>query len=388
MRTKLLDVLQIPMSVRQEFVQDSVRKNDISLLVICLVIAVAEVYNILRVLLWSQSGLGTLNNRIYFGMYCTLLMIVVVWLLIRKSLRKISFSKQWGAQYTTIMLIFLWNLCLNAYDLYRNTNAGVTIFTTALLSLATFIQMSSIFSLICFGSGYVLFQLLVVSYLSSGQELNLTITFAVALSVSLTHAHHTCVSLQQRLQINQINVTLQELAKTDPLTGLLNKITLEYHAKQYLQYAQQNGFTLFIIDLDDFKAVNDQYGHPCGDRVLAETAARLRLVFSQAAGVGRIGGDEFAVIFNRSLERESALELGAQIIEELSTIRWLHQTIGVCCSVGVCVCTSSLSYDAVYTETDRMLYQAKRNGKGRCCFHLLAADDLSLAQDTDKYSAL
>ncbi|MDR3766156.1 MAG: GGDEF domain-containing protein [Butyricicoccus sp.] len=386
MRAKLLDFLQIPPSIRPEFLQDSVKKNDISLFVICLIIAVTELYNIARVVLWSPSGLRTLNNRIYFGMYCTLLAVVGFWMLIRKCLRKTSFPKQWTAQYTVILLIFLWNLCLNAYDLHRNANAGVTVFTTALLGLSAFIQMSSIFSLICFGSGYLLFQLLVASHMSSGQELNLTITFAVALLVSLTRAHHASVSLQQQQQINQINIKLQELAKTDPLTGLLNKITLECHADQYLQYASRKGFTLFIVDLDDFKSVNDQYGHPCGDRVLVETADSLRLVFSQSAGIGRIGGDEFAVIFTQSLEQEAALALGAQIIKELSDIRWDGQSIGVCCSVGVCTCTSCVSYDTIYTETDRMLYQAKRSGKGRCCFHLLGSDDLVVAQDADTCS--
>lgn len=384
MKSKLFAFLRIPASIRSDFLNDSVRKNDISLLVICLVVAASELYNIARVLLWSKSKLGTLNNRIYFGMYCTLLAIVVIWLLLRKPLRKMKVSKQWGAQYTVVMLIFLWNMCLNAYDLHRNANAGTTVFTTALLGIAAFIQMSSLFSLICFGFGYLMYQLLVASFLSSGQELNLTITFAMSLAVSLTRAHHASVNLQQQNQISQINVKLQELAKTDRLTGLLNKITLEFYAEQYLQCAPNKGFTLFIVDLDDFKSVNDQYGHPCGDRVLVETAERLRLVFSQAVGIGRIGGDEFAVIFNRALTQETALALGTQMIQELSHICWADHPIHVCCSVGACACTSCVSYDTVYMETDRMLYQAKRNGKGQCCFHHLVMDDSMRSQNEDQ----
>ena len=71
MKSKLFAFLRIPASIRSDFLNDSVRKNDISLLVICLVVAASELYNIARVLLWSKSKLGTLNNRIYSGMYCT-----------------------------------------------------------------------------------------------------------------------------------------------------------------------------------------------------------------------------------------------------------------------------------------------------------------------------
>ena len=70
-RHNLLSYLQIPGYIRQEFLHESKRKNDVSLHIICVVIFVIEFYNLARVLLWSKSGLGTQNNRIYFP--CTVL---------------------------------------------------------------------------------------------------------------------------------------------------------------------------------------------------------------------------------------------------------------------------------------------------------------------------
>ena len=83
-----LDHLQIPRYIRQEFLEESVRKNDFSLRIICGIIFAAELFNIARVVFWSQSGLGTRNNRIYFTMYCILILLAVLWLALRRPLRR------------------------------------------------------------------------------------------------------------------------------------------------------------------------------------------------------------------------------------------------------------------------------------------------------------
>lgn len=369
-KERVLDWLLVPAGIRQDFLHESVRKNDLSMIVICGIILVVELYNLARVLFWSASGLRTLNNRIYFGAYCVLLAVAVLWLCLRRKLHRTAVRTQLYVHYGMVMLLFAWHVLLNAYDLYRNSSSGVIIFITAVLGLAIFIQMQPWYSLLSFGLGYLLFQLLAAPLLSAGEELNLTISFLVALAVSVTNAHHAAVNLLQRQQITQINQKLREMIEQDPLTGLLNKITIEHRTEQLLQdMGQDSGLTLYIIDLDDFKSVNDQYGHPCGDYVLKEMAGRLREVFAGAAGIGRIGGDEFAVLMARPLTQQQALGLGEQIIGALRDIQWQRQTVVVRCSVGTCVCTEkNMSYSALYAQTDRMLYLAKRSGKGRCCY--------------------
>ena len=138
-----------------------------------------------------------------------------------------------------------------------------------------------------------------------GYYLCLGVHFAVALAVSLAHAHHISVMLKQQKQIVEMNAKLQELVHQDPLTGLLNKTTVECWAEQLLQRPEQTGeatgLTLFLVDLDEFKEINDRYGHPCGDYVLVETAEALRRVFPDATSLGRIGGDEFAILYSDRL---------------------------------------------------------------------------------------
>lgn len=357
--------------IRQEFLQESVRKNNFSLQIICMIIFPVELFNIARVLLWSQSGLGTRNNRIYFSMYCLLIIIGVLWLALRGPLRRTSSRLQWTVQYIVTWLLFLWHMGLNTYDLYRNPDAGTTVLTTALLGLALLIQAPPGYSIALYGAGYLLFRVLMAPRLDAGDRLNLTITFVVGLAVSLAQAHHTAVSLKQQKQIVEMNAQLQGQVQLDLLTGLLNKTTVERRVKQLLEdsehTARTGGLTLFLFDLDEFKGINDRYGHPCGDHVLAETAGVMRCAFPDAAALGRIGGDEFAVLYDRPITEDQAQTLGERLVEQLGAIQWQSESLKVQCSVGVCVCVRpGCTYQQVYAETDRMLYQAKKNGKGRC----------------------
>lgn len=371
-----LSALQIPGYIRQEFLQETVRKNDFSLRIICVIIFAAEFYNLLRVVLWSPSGLGTRNNQIYFSMYCILILIAALWLALRRRVQRAPVRVHLAAQYVMTGAIFLWHMVLNAYDLYRDSTAGTTVLTTALLGLALLIQSPPWYSAAQFGVGYLLFGAVMAPLLETGDRLNLTIAFAVALAVSLVNAHHVCVMLKQQKQIVEINAKLQELVHRDPLTRLLNKTTLECWAEQVLhdleRAGRSSGMTLFLMDLDEFKRINDRCGHPCGDHVLVETAEAMRRAFPDAAGLGRIGGDEFAALYDRPLTEAHAMALGRGLAEQLGKIQWQEQPLEIRCSVGVCICTQSpCTYRQLYTETDRMLYQAKETGRGRCCVRQL-----------------
>lgn len=368
--------LQIPGYIRQEFLTESVRKNNFSLQIICVIIFAVELFNIARVLFWSQSGLGTRNNRIYFSMYCILILVAVLWLVLRRGLKRAPAGVQWTAQYVVTYPILLWHIGLNTYDLYRDPAAGTTVLTTALLGLALLIQSPPWYSTVLFSVGYLVFRAIMAPLLDVGGRHNLTITFVVALAVSLANAHHTSVMLKQQKQIIEINAKLQELVQLDPLTGLLNKTTVECWAEQVLcgleRTGRSGGLTLFLADLDEFKGINDHYGHPCGDHVLVETAEAMRRAFPDAAGLGRVGGDEFAVLYDRPLTQAHAMDLGRGLVERLGTIQWQGQPLAIQCSVGVCICTRpQYTYQQLYAETDQMLYRAKETGKGRCCVRQL-----------------
>lgn len=373
MKKKVFGFLTIPSDVRGAFLSESIQKNHFSLWVICVIIFGAELYNIARVLLWSQAGLGTLNNRIYFGMYCALLAVGVLTLVLQRLLRSAPLRRRWIAQYVMIFLMFAWHIGLNLYDLSRDPQGGTMIFTTAILGLGVFIQMSALYSVPMFVLGYSVFMAIAGPVLDEGTKVNLSITSTVALGVSLTGSRHAVISLQQRREISQINAQLRELVHRDPLTGLLNKTAMQHRVEQCLGQEGKPA-ALVMLDLDDFGAVNNRYGHPCGDHVLEETGRLLRSVFSDADGIGRVGGDEFAVILTRAIDAEEAAALGDRLIREISAIRWQGRLVGACGSIGICLSEEGAApFSQLYQETDQALYDAKRSGKGCCRCRFLPA---------------
>lgn len=369
MYKKLHGYLGIPPEIREEYWREALQKNSLSLGAICVMIFGVELYNMVRVLFLSPSGLTTRNNRIYFGFYCVLLLLAALWMVLRTVRNRAPWPVQWGVQYGMVVLLTLWHISLNAYDLRAQPDGDVTVYVTAILALGVFVRMPAVFSLPCIGAGYGLFLCASAPNLSSGCLVNLTITTIVALGISFTNSHHAVNDLTQHKELQEMNARLQELAYLDPLTGLLNTGALKSWADRYLENtAALGGVTLFIIDMDNFKQINDTYGHPCGDEVLKETALQMRHVFQQAGQLGRIGGDEFAAALSGPMDEADAQAMGDRLIRAVSEIRLEDNLVEVKCSVGVCWSTQpGLSYTQLYREADQALYQAKREGKGHCC---------------------
>lgn len=369
MLTKLKDFFIIPSAIQSEFQQDSLQKNKLSLWLISIMIFGMELFNLARVLFFSQSGLGTLNNRIYFSMYCVLLLGAAFSLLLQYKLRTASVRAQYGVQIGSVAFFFLWHILLNVYDLIRDPQAESYVFISALVGLAMFIQMPGKWSAIFFGAGYALFMALSGSMLDGGTVINLTIMTCVAMAITITRSHHTAIELAQRKEINRINAHLQLLLKKDPLTGLLNKKAFQDCAERALNtLAAPESLALLMIDIDDFKQVNDQHGHPCGDYVLEQTARKIQEAFPDASSIGRIGGDEFSALLPADRNVLALEKRGVQFAKETLEMSWQGKLLQIHCSIGVVwVGTAGISYARAYQEMDDALYEAKQNGKNSCC---------------------
>ena len=162
---------------------------------------------------------------------------------------------------------------------------------------------------------------------------------------------------------------LLEQAQKDSLTGLLNQSAARSRAAELIEGRRPEEIqALMILDLDNFKNVNDQYGHLCGDAVLTDLAACLKRQFRGSDVIGRIGGDEFAV-FLSSLSQAS--DAGVKAGEILAAIAALPlegaPDLQLSCSVGIALCPADgADYQRLYQCADLALYQAKSQGKA--CF--------------------
>ncbi len=158
----------------------------------------------------------------------------------------------------------------------------------------------------------------------------------------------------------------ERAASTDPLTGLLNRRGFSDTLRSHI--AGTGTSALLYIDLDGFKAINDCGGHDLGDRVLADVAHCLHGCLRASDPVGRIGGDEFAVLVTNLLEVEDAYRLANKIIDTIGDIRIAdHPGLALGASIGVCLLPhpEAKCVDAVMRVADMLMYRAKRAGKNR-----------------------
>jgi diguanylate cyclase (GGDEF)-like protein len=194
-----------------------------------------------------------------------------------------------------------------------------------------------------------------------------------ALSVALV-GPLIAIALYQRSSFKAMRA--MRLALTDPLTGLGNHRNFHERLQRELTLAEQNGaaLSLCLVDIDNFKRVNDRYGHPVGDRVLGEVASRLR----QGGESFRLGGDEFAVLLP-GLDERAAIAVARSIVARVGTGE-IEQVGSVTVSAGVAAYPAQgVGRDELIRLADSALYWAKEDGKNRARTYQ-ATSTLELAQ--------
>ncbi len=173
-------------------------------------------------------------------------------------------------------------------------------------------------------------------------------------------------------KISNINVFKQEIeqleheSKTDSLTGVYNKMATGEMIDAYLRTHEEKAHMLLLIDVDDFKKVNDTYGHQNGDAVLVHVIQNLREHYTREEIIGRIGGDEFVVFIGGVENKEEMIEK-AQSLQELLKIPFIagDTTIPISASVGIAMCPEAgTCYEELLYCADNVLYEVKASGKG------------------------
>lgn len=157
---------------------------------------------------------------------------------------------------------------------------------------------------------------------------------------------------------------LIDQAQRDSLTGLLHKNAAKQSVEDYLEGAAISQGIMLLIDLDDFKQVNDQYGHLCGDALIADTAGVLHREFRNSDIISRVGGDEFLVFLPSITERRMKERIHSlrQALEEIK----VSNTKGiVSCSIGASIYPDhAVNFNSLYKCADLALYYAKSKKKG------------------------
>ncbi|HTK59425.1 MAG TPA: EAL domain-containing protein [Sphingomicrobium sp.] len=177
-------------------------------------------------------------------------------------------------------------------------------------------------------------------------------------------------------KMRQSEVELDRLARQDSLTGLANREMLRRALDDALVGAvrRKHRCSIFLMDLDRFKAVNDTLGHPAGDTLLRLVSLRLREVIGEAGQVGRLGGDEFEVVLPSISNKDELAGLAQGIIDSLSRPYTINGTaVSIGASVGIVTSDyDDRTSDDLMRDADLALYAAKAAGKG--CYRFFAPE--------------
>ncbi len=178
---------------------------------------------------------------------------------------------------------------------------------------------------------------------------------------------HLVVSLTDITEIENERKLFEVAASTDALTGIANRLKFNTILEQQIALSRRykEPFSLILYDIDDFKKVNDTYGHHVGDQVLVALTNSVSQNIRESDTFARWGGEEFGIILPQTKKRE-AVELADKIRKNIEELRF-GEGFKLTCSFGVKEYEDDASSDVFIQGVDVYLYQAKKQGKNRVC---------------------
>lgn len=160
---------------------------------------------------------------------------------------------------------------------------------------------------------------------------------------------------------------ISEKSKYDFLTQLYNRETFEKEFNDFLNSrdnSKENFDALFLIDLDNFKEINDVFGHRMGDKILHEAAGTLKHSLRSSDLLGRLGGDEFILLIKNAPNIEAIHKIAQKLNSSLTkTYTKNNKSISISCSIGISIIDTDFSFKKAYKNADKALYHVKYNGR-------------------------
>lgn len=164
------------------------------------------------------------------------------------------------------------------------------------------------------------------------------------------------------------SAALEKDIQMDSMTGLFNRKYTERHISRLLTEEMSDGL-LFLVDLDEFKRVNDQKGHQSGDALIKRTAAVLADHAGPSDIAGRVGGDEFMLFLKGFRSKDEGVQIASELINQVGRI-FTVMDMKQSCSIGiVTIHKGEMSFPVAYKTADNALYKAKEAGRGTYFWH-------------------
>ena len=195
--------------------------------------------------------------------------------------------------------------------------------------------------------------------------------FALALVIAIFFCVVMVINIVGKIRSNNKKKELEDKADTDLLTGLNNKLATERKIKDYMAQNPNKQCMMFMIDIDNFKKINDTMGHAFGDEVLRSLGIQIGAIFRASDIIGRVGGDEF-MVFLKDVSTDEAILKEARKMEVFFKNFQAGEYVKykATASIGVAVFPQEGNdFETLYKAADQGVYKAKKRGKNQLAFY-------------------
>ena len=195
--------------------------------------------------------------------------------------------------------------------------------------------------------------------------------FALALVIAIFFCVVMVINIVGKIRSNDRKKELEDKADTDLLTGLNNKLATERKIKDYMAKNPDKQSMMFILDIDNFKKINDTMGHAFGDEVLRSLGIQIGSIFRASDIIGRVGGDEF-MVFLKDIPNDETILKEAKKVETFFKGFQAGEYVKykATASIGAAIFPQEGSdFETLYKAADQGLYKAKKRGKNQLAFY-------------------
>jgi diguanylate cyclase (GGDEF)-like protein len=315
---------------------------------------------------WSQGIIGS---------HIVLLIIMIGFFLITYRLknRTQANTAMHVLQYLVVVVIMASGIAIVTFDQLVTTN--ITPFLLTCIVTGAIFILRPLASFLIYAASYAAYFSLLALTITDPQVLlsnrvNGITAIGVGFLLSLILWHYNHTNIMQKRRIESQQKQLEQMAYMDPLTNLPNRRLLEriVNREFFLMRNYGHDTVIIMLDIDDFKNINDTYGHPVGDSILMQLAEMLKNNVRESDTVARFGGEEFIILMpNTSMEEGYALaeRIRKRIMEKSFIVGTIELQITSSFGIASMRDSNSQTLEDYYSLADKALYLAKHSGKNR-----------------------
>lgn len=264
-----------------------------------------------------------------------------------------------------VMLIMLGDIIATAFAMYL-TGELSTLFVAVFLWYIIGYGMRFGLEYAVVATGVTAVSWLLLMFFSPYWSSHLYQSFGWLLAIVIIPAYYFVLVKRLHASLRELNISLaktEKIASQDNLTRLANRNHFNILTENLLKQARS--LAIFLLDLDNFKSVNDKYGHNAGDQLLMDIAKTLTDCCGENCIVGRLGGDEF-IIASTEITQDKVCRLADSILKRVAEVSSEYGQITA--SIGVCLCPDEAQNMSLAKScADSAMYLAKKQGKNRYC---------------------